>query len=292
MSKNTHLSLKVGEQASSLNPHTSIQMNYNHTNSEKRLIKFSFPVLPIADDFTLGELKGQIELMVNQAITAVLEDIAPLVTLEVTLENGVSGRNFCLAFTISGDLPFEDELMEDVLHPLRNSGIEQATLNLSLNDVLDSGADRWVGGEISFDSEFRLTEETKKIIKEHLPAQFAPLVLLNNVEIVLNSIEELKTVWQAFDELEEIELKYSMIIPLFKMSALDIIEDEGITREMCMEFKSPFGDLFDLIAANIKTISSVQIQFSGHELNIEATELSLLDLLPRTYNQILDFFCL
>jgi len=229
-------------------------------------------------------------MFANQAFSAMFQGQQDSVfSMEITVENGIHGRLFCFNFEAK-QIPDEQEFIEVIVTPLNDSGLQSAELRVFINDICNSGKDKWVGGGITFESHFNADDKMKQLIRRFVPPPAQALVLLNNVQVEFASIEELKTVWSAYPELEEVEAKYSMLVPLIRMIAMDSFEDMGATKEQIVEsFKQPFGDLFDTVAGSVKTIDSVDIQYRGHELALEFTEFNILDILPRSFTQILDF---
>jgi len=288
--RNTSLSILVGEQS---HDGTAASLTYNPIEDKhSRKAKISFSVASGSDDFQLGELKGTLEMFANQAFNAMFQGQQDQIfAMEIGIESGINGKLFCFYFEAK-QIPDEQELI-DIIAPLSESGIRSAALRVFINDICNSGKDKWVGGGITFDTVYSADGNIKALVNQFVPSPARPLVLLNNVRIELASIEELKTVWSAFPELEEVEAKYSMLVPLVRMLAMDTFEDMGVTKERVVEhYKQPFGDLFDAVASSVKTIDSVDIQYRGHELKLQFTEFNILDILPRSFTQILDFLYL
>jgi len=232
-------------------------------------------------------------MFITQAFAAMFEGQQDsLFSMDIAVESGIGGRLFCFNFEAKM-IPDEQELIDMFATPLSNSGVQSAELRVFFNDICNCAKDKWVGGGVTYESVYNVDDKLKELVKKFIPVESQSLVLLNNVKVELASVEELKTVWGAFPELEEVEAKYSMLVPLIRMLAMDTFEDLGVGKESVKEYyQHPFGDLFDSIAACIKTVDSVDIQYRGHELRLQFTEFNILDILPRTFNSILDFLFL
>jgi hypothetical protein len=288
MSKSSSYSVIVGEQS---DYGTAAQLTYRPApeHSGTRKVKIAFSILGNCDDFELGELKGKIEMFANQGFAAMFGGQQDqLFSMEIELENGPSGRLFVLNFDAKM-IPDEEELIQMLITPLDKASVQQAQLRIFFNDVCNSAKDKWVGGGVTFDSTYNADEHMKELVKKFVPTPAFPLVLLNTIRLEFASVEELKTVWHAFPELEEVEAKYSMLVPLIRMLAMDEFESMGVTKERVLEYyQQPFGDLFDSIGSCVKTIDHAVVQYRGHELKLEFTEFNILDILPRSFARILD----